>query len=154
MSEKRKIEAKLNQKEKEIQSLTQKIKDAKVYAKALRDVLSLINKDDSENCSESKLKSGSAVAQAKQIIIDQGEPVHIDNILRAMGKEVTRDVKSSLTSSLAAYVRRKEIFVRTAPNTFGLLELGHSEVGVISDEPPSGFGGITSASDLDEEIPF
>ena len=140
MNEKTKIEDRLRRKEQEILTLEQKIKDAKVYVKALKDVIKLLGDEDYESVGESKLKSGSAVAQAKQVIIDRDMPVHIDDILRAMGKEITRDVKSSLTSSLAAYVRRKEIFIRTAPNTFGLLELGHKEAEAVSEEPPEGFG--------------
>jgi hypothetical protein len=34
--------------------------------------------------------------------------------------------RSALSGSIAAYVRKGEIFTRPAPNTFGLLELGNS----------------------------
>ena len=67
----------------------------------------------------------------------------------------------SLASSLAAYVRRGEIFSRPAPNTFGLLELGHLG-GEEAEEPPSGFGKVTTireepkaeVGEVDDDIPF
>ena len=50
--------------------------------------------------------------------------MYLDELLGALGKLVTRETKASLTSSLAAYVRKNEIFTRTAPSTCGLVELG------------------------------
>lgn len=49
----------------------------------------------------------------------------------------------SLASSLAAYVRKGEIFTRPAPNTFGLVELGHKTIIEEEAGPPAGFGQIT-----------
>lgn len=152
MSEKKKIEDKLARKLREIVNLEQKIKDAKVYVRALKDVLKMLGNDNSDELTESKLKTGSAAAQAKQIIEDAKMPLHIDQILEAMGKEITRDTKSSVTSSLAAYVRRGDIFIRTAPNTFGLIELGHTEREIVASAPPDGFGDIKPS--VDDDIPF
>ena len=44
--------------------------------------------------------------------------------------------------SLAAYVRKGEIFTRSGPNTFGLIELGHVNENKANPEhePPAGFG--------------
>ena len=153
MNEKKKIEDKLARKEREIVSLEQKIKDAKVYVKALKDVLSLLSDDTSNDSAESKLKEGSSAARAHKIIIDAGQPVHIDKILIAMGKEVSRSTKSSVTSAIAAYARKGEIFIRTAANTFGLIELGHVEENEEKAQPPKNFGAVENF-DLDDEIPF
>ncbi len=157
MSERKKIEDKLRRKEQEIATFEDKIKDAKVYVKALRDVLKMLaTAEVSAEEEQPQLKSGSAVAQARDAIMQNGRPLHIDDILSALGKENTRESKSSLTSSLAAYVRREEMFTRPAPNTFGLVELGHETVASPANEPPSGFGGqeARSENDLDDEIPF
>lgn len=57
-------------------------------------------------------------------------------------------------------MRRGEIFSRPAPNTFGLLELGHSGSAESDDvQPPPGFGKISSvpprpAETIDDDIPF
>lgn len=149
MSERKKIEDRLKKKVSEVNSLEEKIKSAKIYIQALQDILKLMDGDDEQPKSESTLKVGSAVAQARDFILGRAAPVHINEILEALGKGDTREAKASLTSSLAAYVRRGDIFTRPAPNTFGLIELGHDTIDEESAEPPSNFGG-----DLDEEIPF
>jgi hypothetical protein len=156
VSEKKKIEDRLSKKLAEIGTLEEKLRAAKVYAAALRDVLKMLGGDDEADESvETKLRPGSAVAQTREIILGRGEPVHLDDILEAMGKEANRDTKASLAGSLAAYVRRNDIFTRPAPNTFGLVELGH--VTVDDDqhaEPPAGFGIEPADPDIEEDVPF
>lgn len=164
MSERSVIEGRLKKKQAEIDTLEEKLKAAKVYMAALRDVMRDFEKDqrpDDEDSADAKLRPGSGTAQAREIILSRGEPVHIDEILAAMGKEVTRDTKASLAGSLAAYVRREEIFTRPAPNTYGLVELGHTEIVEDEpDEPPEGFGQsevpapASNYDDLDDDIPF
>lgn len=156
MREQKVIEDQLRRKEVEIVALEDKLKAARVYAKALRDVLKMVNKAEPDDLSETKLRKGSLVDQARELIHERSEPVHIDELLRAMGKEVTRDAKASLNSSLAAYVRNGEIFVRTAPATYGLIELSHTAEDSDEDLPPVGFGQDTTgfADDLDDDIPF
>ncbi len=154
MSERKRIEERLRKKEQEIRSFEEKIKDAKVYCQALRDILRMMEKaEEAEISPETTLRPGSMVAQARAILLEQGEPVHIDDLLEALGKGVTRETRASLTGSLAAYVRRHEIFTRPAPSTFGLVELGH----VTTDEedeptPPAGFGKVASLPD--DDMPF
>lgn len=161
MSERKLIEERLRKKELEVAALEEKLKSAKVYVTAFRDVLKLLGGDAArEEPPETKLRAGSAVAQAREFILARGEPAHLDDILEAMGKEATRDNKASLAGSLAAYVRRDEIFTRPAPNTFGLVELGHATVEDEDSEPPEGFGSSSPAaaqafdSDLDDDVPF
>lgn len=95
-------------------------------------------------------------------ILKEGRPAHVTELLGALGREPTRENRASLSGSLAAYVRKGEMFTRPSPNTFGLIELGHeNEPGATAsgdDEPPAHFGqekGVASHNaDLDEEIPF
>ena len=162
MSERAKIEDKLRRKEAEIQGYEEKIKSARVYAQALRDVLRLLDDDGepapTDEAADTVLRAGSAVAQARDAILALGTPMHVDHLLVALGREATRENKASLIGSLSAYVRRGEIFTRPAPNTFGLLELGHSETTPAEDDgPPSGFGRIKSGihdEPDDERDPF
>ena len=155
MSERQVIEAQLRKKESEVASLEEKLKAAKVYVKALEDVLREVDKGVGSDTSNEdvSLRRGSSVAQAREVILERATPIHIDDLLEALGKEVTRETKASLTGSLAAYVRKNEIFTRPAPSTFGLIELGHYHIEEDSDEPPSGFGRSNSI-DEDDEIPF
>lgn len=155
MSEKAKIEERLRRKEAEVTALEDKLKAAKIYVAAYRDVLKLMSGGDeaADDAAETKLRAGSAVAQAREIILARGEPVHLDDLLEAMGKVVTRDTKASLAGSIAAYVRREEIFTRPAPNTFGLVELGHPTVEEDQeDEPPPGFGSSRPQPRFDEDL--
>lgn len=47
---------------------------------------------------------------------------------------------STGSGSLSCYVKRGEIFTRSAPNTFSLAEL--NQVGMPADEPPANFGAL------------
>ena len=157
VSERAVIEERLRKKQSEVASLEEKLKAAKVYVAALNDILRMLAKDDEPPADtvEAKLRPGSAVAQTREIILANGAPVHLDDILEAMGKSVTRDTKASLAGSLAAYVRKEEIFSRPAPNTFGLIELGHTEVFDEEEEqPPAGFGSDNNPLDYDDDVPF
>ena len=160
MIDRAQIEARYNKKQAEVYALEEKVRAAKAYLSALTDILRMADQAEGTP-SETKLRAGSAVAQAHDIIMFRRSPVHIDELLRAMGKEVTRDSKASLAGSLAAYVRRDDIFSRPAPNTYGLIELGHT---TIEDEDeasdvPADFGAPTRAGtafdeDLDSDVPF
>ena len=165
MDERAKIEERLRRKEVEIQGLDEKIRATRVYVQALRDVLKMLDAGDREplerqaDAPDKTLRPGSAVAQARDIILKRGEPVHINDLLSAQGKVATRDSRASLTSSLSAYVRRGEIFTRPAPNTFGLIELQHQTEPIQPEEPPAGFGKAVEAparlaKEVDEEIPY
>ncbi|QWG24313.1 winged helix-turn-helix domain-containing protein [Bradyrhizobium sediminis] len=159
MEERKIIHEKLKKKEQEIQSLEEKLRSARIYVQALQDVLKLVDTNSAPETGESALKAGSAVNKARETILRRGKPVHINDLLEAVGKEVTRESRASLTSSIAAYVRRGEIFTRPAPNTFGLVELGHKAVvNPAPPQPPQGFGKIQPSPpvshDMDDEIPL
>jgi hypothetical protein len=158
MNDRQKIEERLRKKEQELQGLEEKLRAGRVYVQALRDILKMLDQaNEPAEAAEAALRPGSAVAKARDIISQRGHPVHVNELLKALGKEVTRVSRASLTSSLAAYVRRGEIFTRPAPNTFGLSELGHVTPDEEANQPPQDFGRITStrAVRLDEdEIPF
>ena len=155
MSERAIIEAQLEKKIAEIQALEEKLKAAKVYVRALEDVIKAIERggDDSVRVGDVTLRKGSLVAKARDVIVGRGSPIHIDDLLEALGREVTRETKASLTGSLAAYVRKEEIFTRPAPSTFGLIELNHFEIEELEKAPPQSFG-YSGSSDMDDEIPF
>lgn len=156
MSERKLIEDRLRKKEQEVRSYEEKIREAKIYVQALRDILKMMDRAvEVEVSPDATLKPGSMIAQAREVIITKGAPIHVDDLLEALGKEVNRENKASLAGSIAAYVRRTEIFTRPAPSTFGLVELGHETVEEDTEEPPASFGHMPAplAAD-DDEIPF
>ena len=159
MSERNVIKNRIKRKEAEIQTLERKLNAARIYLQALKDIQGAIEKDVVKDGSIGiPLRKGSAVAQAREAILMLGVPFHIDDLVKYLGKEVTRETKASLTGSLAAYVRRDEVFTRPAPNTYGLRELNHFETDQTPEEPPRGFGSAAyppaGPSDFDEEAPF
>lgn len=158
MTERKKIEDRLRRKLSEIAALEEKLRSAKIYLAALKDVMKIYEGTDEPPEFIAKLRNGSAVAQARDVILARGVPVHLDDLIVAMGKPLTQSAKSSLVGSLAAYVRQNEIFTRTAPNTFGLIELNHDvEEDDSLDEPPEGFGRDSVEPDvlaLEDDVPF
>lgn len=158
MSEQKRIEDRLRKKMGEVANLEEKLRTAKIYVAALQDVLKMFQGEEEPADAPGKLRAGSGVAQAREIILVRGEPTHLDELLVAMGKPLTQSAKSSLAGSLAAYVRQNEIFTRTAPNTFGLIELEHESVEeeAEADEPPAGFGRepVGSVSFDDDDTPY
>lgn len=145
------IQDRIRKKDAEIQSLEERLRAARIYVQALRDVLDAIQRGGGTN--DSVIRTGSAVAKAREAILKAGKPIHISDLLAATGKSVTKETRASLGSSLAAYVRRGEIFTRPAPNTFGLVELGHTSEAEPLGEPPLNFGA-TAPRGNDEEVPF
>lgn len=164
MSDRKKIEERLRRKRAEVAALEEKLRAAKVYVSAFQEVLNMLEFEDAGDIPPGKLRPGSAVAQARELILQRGVPVHLDDLIVGIGKPLTQANKSSLVGSLAAYVRQNDIFTRTAPNTFGLIELDHDEEqgAVEIEEPPAGFGRqdvasqthATFESDLDDDVPF
>ena len=159
MNERAIIEERIRKKVAEVQQLEDKLRNARIYVQALSDVMRALSADTQ---SETEPKPGSMIAQTKDAILAAGRPVHVNDLLVAIGR--SEDSKNSLTGSLAAYVRRGEIFTRPAPNTYGLVELGHTTVEADADSgPPAGFGGAAKkpllntsdyADDLDDDVPF
>lgn len=139
MSAKLELTKKITKKKVEIETLEKKLAHAKVYLKALEDSLDLF---ESEN--QSSLRANSNVAKAKSVIQKTKAPLHINQILKKMGKKVNKKNRVSLASSISAYVRKGRIFKKTAPNTFSLFELESSQQSSIntnhSSKLPLSFG--------------
>lgn len=109
------------------------------YIQALQDTLKALPREISEaRSAEQVLRPGSAVAKARDVLQRAGKPMHITEILNAMGRDIDKESRLSLAGSISNYVRRGEIFVRTAPNTFGLSGMKSGS----PDEPPADFGAV------------
>jgi hypothetical protein len=155
MDDRQKILERLRKKEQEIEGLEERLRTARTYVQALNDILKLLTDEDlSDGTSTQKtgLRAGSAVDQARQLILKNGSAVHISVLAAAIGQD-TKEGRISLASSLAAYVRKEEIFTRPAPNTFGLVELGHKTVAEETDGPPAGFGQTRPAAQAARQPP-
>lgn len=160
MSERSVVEEQLKKKEAEVILLEEKLKVARVYLRALQDVQKAVLRNSSGSTAGSEadvsLRPGSTISQAREAILAHGAPMYIDDLLVALGKEVSREEKASLTGNLAAYVRKGEVFTRPMPSTFGLVELADVRQEVGASQPPAGFGKTEArhVDPVDDEIPF
>ena len=141
-----KLEEKIKKKEQEIQEYEAKIKEAKVYIEAVKDTMKLLPKSEIKGESpESKIRPGSVISKTLALLKKTGRPMHINEILEGIGKSTSKKDRVALSGSLGWYVRRHEIFNRTAPNTFGLIS---------SEEPPDDFGIDKKEEETIELEPF
>lgn len=147
MAQRPTIDDRIAKKTAEIQELEMKIREAKAYLQALNDVAKTISRDESVGAEqETSLRPGSSVAEAREAILKAGKPLHISDILKASGKEMTSKSRAALAGSISAYVRRGEIFTRPRPNTFGLTELSSpspSSPEQSPSRPPATFGLVS-----------
>lgn len=120
------ITRKIGRKRAEIADLHSQVKVAESYVQALEDTLKMLPREQSPasvangNGAAHGLRKQSMTGRAYGALRAAGGPMHITEILKAIGKPVNRVNRSGLASSLAVYARKGEIFTKTAPNTFGL----------------------------------
>lgn len=117
---------------------------------ALEEALRLLPREGAnEGDADEILRPNSQAALARQALLEAGKPLHVEQLIKALGKSDTRANRSAMAGSIGAYVRKGEIFSRTAPNTFGLIELQgqadddkerHSDPFGDVGEPPASFG--------------
>jgi len=110
---------------------------AKLQAE-LRDVIAVLNGDSGSGVVAAKPKSrhgfvggkrakpiqhGSSVWWTAKVLFTVGQPMHIGKIIERIAKDSgTTYEKNTVVSNLSRYVKFKDTFIRTAPNTFGLID--------------------------------
>lgn len=129
----------VDRKQQEIKNLEAQIEKAKTYVEALQDSMRLLPKDASV-ASEATLRPDTALARTRDILRTAGRPMHINDLLKALGSPTDSKHKLSLGGSLANYVRKGQIFTRPAPNTFGLIEMNAKADSKVEEEIPEDFG--------------
>lgn len=126
----------VERKRQEIGELETQIKQANSYLQALEDTLKLLPREGlTGEGATLVLRPNSSVAKAREALKKAAKPLHVNEILASIGRPQDRVNRSGLNSSLSMYVRKGEIFIRTAPNTYGLTEFADS-----TPQPPEGFG--------------
>ena len=134
MSIQSRLNEKIKKKEQEIQEYETKIREAKSYLQALQDAMKLLPREDIGSFEKSILRPNSNIGKTYALLNKIKKPMHVNDILKSIGKGTTKKERVSLSGSLGWYVRKKEIFTRPAPNTFGLMNMEEAE------EPPDQFG--------------
>jgi hypothetical protein len=137
----------------EIADLEHQIDMAKAYLQAIQDGIKALPRDVQPNGGTSddrvgELRSGTLLAKARDALQSHGRPMHVNNILQAIGIENTKGNRVSLVGSLGSYVRKGQVFTRPAPNTFGLVgmkSVSEADSSVQTSLLPESFGSITEA---------
>jgi hypothetical protein len=111
-----------DRKAQEISSLQMQLAQAEAYLQAIQDSIRVLPREQEVGVEATALREGTAIAQARDVLKAAGRPLHILEILRQMGRAPNKQNRVSLSGSLAAYVRRNQVFRKTAPNTFALLD--------------------------------
>ena len=136
------VEKKILAKQQEIAGLEMQIQAANSYIQAMQEVLRLLPKEDVENGETEQrlqLRHGSAMAQTREVLLKTGKPMHIVEIIKAIGRENSKSQRVSISGSLRTYARKNQIFTQVGGNIFGLVEWGTSN-GAVREAPPPGFG--------------
>lgn len=115
----------------EIAALERQLEAAHAYIQAMEEALKLAERNGTgvpaTREAVRSLRKGSMPAKAYPILKRAGRPIYVATLLEEMGEEVTTENKRALASALSAYARKKDIFTRPEPNTFGLVELSGSD---------------------------
>lgn len=129
----------------EILELEREIAMARVYLQAIQDSMKALPRETislASNNESSDLRPGTLLAKARDAIKENGTPMHVNALLKAIGVENTKNSRVSLVGSLGGYVRKGMVFTRPLPNTFGLLRMKSDEVKDVN-ELPDNFGEVT-----------
>jgi hypothetical protein len=137
MSSRNAIERMILKAEEEQASLRKQIELKDAYIQGLKDTMRHFPKGSEKSNGKTSLRAGSDIAKAREIILKEGKSMHIAEIIKRLGKEVTKQNKASLSSYIGSFVRNGEYFTRPAPNTFGVVEF---EENLGAGEPPPDFG--------------
>ena len=68
------------------------------------------------------VRPGSDVEKVRDAILLAGKPLHISEIIAALGRNDDADSKAKVAGLLGWYTSKGKVFTKTAPNTYGLVE--------------------------------
>jgi len=128
----------LDRKLQEIRDLEVQLEKARAYMQAIQDSMRLLPKENGN--SDMALRPGTALARTRDVLRSAGKPMHITEILKALGRATDKSHRISLSGSLSSYVRNSQVFTRPAPNTFGLVEMSRNSNTEEDIEIPEDFG--------------
>lgn len=127
-----KFEAQIRKKEQEMQEYTReyeaKMREAKAYIQGIQDSLRMIPRYEvnTEEKANITLRPGRNVHKAWQLLKKHGEPMQLKDLIEGIGLKYNKSTRGSLGGTIGAYERKKQIFKRVGPNTFGLREWDNS----------------------------
>ena len=156
----RKQQTELESIDRDIAELETRKRTCKAILNELDSLLRVAPKNgDNAQAIERQLRVDTDPFRAQETLRRFRMPMHIKELLDCMGGDAGRNRRSSLASQLGAYARKGEIFVKTAPNVFGLIDYGPEPITLeeqgqyaVSQAEPEPQGEINW--DDDEDLPF
>jgi len=137
----------IDKKQAEVSDLEMRIREGRAYIQALQDSMKVLPREAGNE--QPELRPDSALAKTREFIKNSGRPLHISEILKLLGKPTDKKNRVSIAGTLSSYARSHKIFTKTAPNTFGLIELGmngnrSSETldAEVMEKLPTSFGSV------------
>jgi hypothetical protein len=153
MDHREELQKRIEKKRRDLEKLEAEVRDGRAYLRALEDTFRLLEGDGDEENTAASLRPGSDIARSETIIRTAGRPLHITDILKALGKPPDKRNKESLSSSLYSYAKKGQVFAKFGPNIFGLAEMPKLKEQAGNGEPPDDFGAEEPAVDA-TEVPF
>jgi hypothetical protein len=117
------IQRLIDKKQAEITDLEVRIREGRAYIQALQDSIRVLPRDAGDQ--QPELRPNSALSKTRELIKNSGKPLHITEILKLLGKPTDKKSRISLAGTLSSYARAHKTFKKTAPNTFGLIEMSN-----------------------------
>jgi hypothetical protein len=138
MNLRREFEKLIEKKQAEIEDAQKAIASAEAYIQAMTDAIKKLPKDEASSLPT--VRPGSDVQKIRDAILKAGKPLHISEIIYALGRTDDVDSKAKIAGLLGWYTSKGKVFSKVAPNTFGLVETAPPEL-------PDDFGGAESEAD-------
>ena len=114
----RRLQEKIKKEESEVADLRLSVARTRARSDGFDEVLRLLPRDG-----EDELRAGSTMYEVREFLRAAGRPMHLDEILKAIGFEGRDDKRNSLRGSLAAYANKGRVFTKgDSQETFGLIE--------------------------------
>lgn len=162
MGARQNLERRIEAKRLEVVELEAKLRETQAFLQGMQEALKVLPREATAGVAAQTLRPGSDMAKVRDFLARIGRPAHISEIIEELNKDgSTTRQRASVSSSLASYARKEEIFKRTGPNVFALIDLDLTTTDVapaiMDEEPPADFGTdleTTNTATADEDIPF
>lgn len=131
MNLRKEFEKLIEKKRVEITDAQRAIDAAQAYIQAMVDAIKKLPKED--QTAVSPVRAGSEVEKVREVILQAGRPLHLGEIIAALGRPEDAESKAKFAGLLGWYTTKGKVFTKTAPNTYGLVESAPPDL-------PEGFG--------------
>jgi len=133
------IEKELNKKQADVDAMERELHAARAVIAAFKELLRKMPGEGAASSAatgwgKNELRPGSDATKARQAILQAGRPLHIKEIISAVGKANTKTNRLSMASSLANYARKGLHFKKTGPNVFWVMGVEQTKAPTLAQD--------------------